>query len=210
MVHPYLRRRNGEEAVTYPHPSLEPILKKTLGVPLFQEQVMRLAVVAADYTPGEADQLRRDMAAWRRSGRIERHRDRFIMRMQAKGIAREFATQVFEQIRGFGDYGFPESHAASFAHIAYASAWLKRHYPTAFALRAPQRPAHGLLRPRHHRRRRQAPRRPGAAGGRPVQRLGLHPGKAGGGSGPVRRTSPGQWTMPAALQPTPCAWACAT
>ncbi len=133
MVHPYLRRRNGEEAVTYPHPSLEPILKKTLGVPLFQEQVMRLAVVAADYTPGEADQLRRDMAAWRRSGRIERHRDRFIMRMQAKGIAREFATQVFEQIRGFGDYGFPESHAASFAHIAYASAWLKRHYPTAFA-----------------------------------------------------------------------------
>ncbi len=133
MVHPYLRRRNGEEEVTYPHPSLEPILKKTLGVPLFQEQVMRLAVVAADYTPGEADQLRRDMAAWRRSGRIERHRDRFISRMQAKGIAREFATQVFEQIRGFGDYGFPESHAASFAHIAYASAWLKRHYPTAFA-----------------------------------------------------------------------------
>ena len=133
MVHPYLRRRNGEEAVAYPHPSLEPILKKTLGVPLFQEQVMRLAVVAADYTPGEADQLRRDMAAWRRSGRIERHRDRFISRMQAKGIAKEFATQVFEQVRGFGDYGFPESHAASFAHIAYASAWLKRHYPTAFA-----------------------------------------------------------------------------
>ena len=133
MVHPYLRRRNGEETVTYPHPSLEPILKKTLGVPLFQEQVMRLAVVAADYTPGEADQLRRDMAAWRRSGRIERHRDRFISRMQAKGIDKEFATQVFEQIRGFGDYGFPESHAASFAHIAYASAWLKRHYPTAFA-----------------------------------------------------------------------------
>ncbi len=133
MVHPYLRRRNGEEEVAYPHPSLEPILKKTLGVPLFQEQVMRLAVVAADYTPGEADQLRRDMAAWRRSGRIERHRDRFITRMQAKGIAKEFATQVFEQIRGFGDYGFPESHAASFAHIAYASAWLKRHYPTAFA-----------------------------------------------------------------------------
>ena len=133
MVHPYLRRRNGEEAVTYPHPSLEPILKKTLGVPLFQEQVMRLAVVAADYTPGEADQLRRDMAAWRRSGRIERHRERFISRMQAKGIAKKFATQVFEQVRGFGDYGFPESHAASFAHIAYASAWLKRHYPTAFA-----------------------------------------------------------------------------
>ena len=133
MVHPYLRRRNGQEAVTYPHPSLEPILEKTLGVSLFQEQVMRLAVVAADYTPGEADQLRRDMAAWRRSGRIERHRDRFISRMQAKGIGKEFATQVFEQIRGFSDYGFPESHAASFAHIAYASAWLKHHYHTAFA-----------------------------------------------------------------------------
>ena len=133
MVHPYLRRRNGEEAVTCPHSSLEPILKKTLGVPLFQEQVMRLAVVAADYTPGEADQLRRDMAAWRRPGRIERHRDRFISRMQAKGIGKEFATQVFEQIRGFSDYGFPESHAASFAHIAYASAWLRRHYPAAFA-----------------------------------------------------------------------------
>ena len=133
MVHPYLRRRNGEEAVSYPHPSLEPILKKTLGVPLFQEQVMRLAVVAANYTPGEADQLRRDMAAWRRSGRLEQHRERFISRMQAKGIAKDFATQVFEQVRGFGDYGFPEGHAASFAHIAYVSAWLKRHYPTAFA-----------------------------------------------------------------------------
>ena len=133
MVHPYLRRRNGEEAVAYPHPSLEPILKKTLGVPLFQEQVMRLAVVAADYTPGEADQLRRDMAAWRRSGRIERHRDRFVSRMRAKGIDKTFADRVFEQILGFRDYGFPESHAASFAHIAYASAWLRCHYHAAFA-----------------------------------------------------------------------------
>ena len=133
MVHPYLRRRNGEEAVAYPHPSLEPILEKTLGVPLFQEQVMRLAVVAADYTPGEADQLRRDMAAWRRVGRIDRHRDRFVSRMRAKGIDAEFADRVFEQIRGFKDYGFPESHAASFAHIAYASAWLRCHYHAAFA-----------------------------------------------------------------------------
>lgn len=108
MVHPYLRRRGGGEPVEYPHPSLEPVLAKTLGVPLFQEQVIRLAMVAADYTPGEADQLRRDMAAWRRSGRIERHRDRLITRMQAKGIAPEFATRVFEQIRGFGEYGFPE------------------------------------------------------------------------------------------------------
>jgi error-prone DNA polymerase len=133
MVHPYLRRRSGEEPVVYPHPSLEPVLKKTLGVPLFQEQVIRLASVAADYTPGEADQLRRDMAAWRRSGRIERHRERLISRMMAKGIEQEFAERVFDQIRGFGEYGFPESHAASFALIAYATAWLKRHYPDVFA-----------------------------------------------------------------------------
>jgi error-prone DNA polymerase len=132
MVHPYLRRRSGEEAVEYPHPSLIPVLKKTLGIPLFQEQVMRLAVVAADYTPGEADQLRRDMAAWRSAGRIERHRQCLIGRMKAKGIEEAFAARVFEQIRGFGEYGFPESHAASFALIAYATAWLKRYYPTEF------------------------------------------------------------------------------
>jgi len=108
MVHPYLRRRAGLEEVVYPHPSLEPVLAKTCGVPLFQEQVMRLAVVAADYTPGEADQLRRDMAAWRRSGRIEQHHERLVSRMAAKGIAPEFAERVFEQIRGFGEYGFPE------------------------------------------------------------------------------------------------------
>ncbi len=132
MVHPYLKRRNGEEEVTYPHPCLEPVLKKTLGVPLFQEQVIRLAMVAADYSPGEADQLRRDMAAWRRSGRIERHRARLIHRMTAKGIALEFAERVFDQIRGFGEYGFPESHAASFALIAYATAWMKCHHPEVF------------------------------------------------------------------------------
>ena len=133
MVHPYLRRRRGEEAVEYPHPSLRPVLEKTLGVPLFQEQVMRLAVVAADYTAGEADQLRRDMAAWRRTGRMERHRSRLLSRMCAKGIAPEFARRVFEQIQGFGEYGFPESHAASFALISYAGAFLLRHYPAEFA-----------------------------------------------------------------------------
>ncbi|HEX9786482.1 MAG TPA: error-prone DNA polymerase, partial [Candidatus Binatia bacterium] len=133
MVHPYLRRRQGKEKVEYPHESLEPVLRRTLGVPLFQEQVMRLAMVVADYTPGEADQLRRDMAAWHRTGRMERHRERLITRMQAKGIGAEFAERVFEQIRGFGEYGFPESHAASFALIAYATAWLKCHYPAEFA-----------------------------------------------------------------------------
>jgi error-prone DNA polymerase len=132
MVHPYLRRRNGLEPVEYPHPCLEGVLEKTLGVPLFQEQVMKLAIVAADYTPGEADQLRRDMAAWRRSGRIEKHRERLVGRMEQKGIAREFAERVFDQIRGFGEYGFPESHAASFALIAYATSWLRKHYPAEF------------------------------------------------------------------------------
>lgn len=132
MVHPYLRRRRGEEQVIYPHPSLQPVLEKTLGVPLFQEQVMKLAVVAADYTPGEADQLRRDMAAWRRTGRIEKHRSRLIERMTAKGITLEFAERVFEQIRGFGEYGFPESHAASFALISYATSYLRCHFPAEF------------------------------------------------------------------------------
>jgi error-prone DNA polymerase len=132
MVHPYLRRRNHEEAVEYPHACLIPVLERTLGVPLFQEQVMRLAIVAADYTPGEADQLRRDMAAWRRSGRLEQHEHRLISRMESKGIAPEFAARVFKQIQGFGEYGFPESHAASFAIISYASSYLRRHYPAEF------------------------------------------------------------------------------
>ena len=132
MVHPYLRRRAGEEPIVYPHACLEPVLAKTLGVPLFQEQVIRLAMVAADYTPGEADQLRRDMAAWRKTGRIERHRERLVSRMTAKGIEVEFAQRVFEQIRGFGEYGFPESHAASFALIAYATAWMRRHHLDVF------------------------------------------------------------------------------
>ena len=132
MVHPYLRRRKGEEEVVYPHPKLERILKKTLGVPIFQEQVMKLSVEAAGYTPGEADQLRRDMAAWRKSGRIEKHRERMVPRMIAQGIPEEFAERIFSQIRGFGEYGFPESHAASFALLAYVTAWLRCHHHDAF------------------------------------------------------------------------------
>ena len=133
MVHPYLRRRAGEEPVTYPHPCLVPVLAKTLGIPIFQEQVIKLAMVAADYQPGEADQLRRDMAAWRRVDRLEQHREKLISRMIAKGITQKFAEQVFDQIRGFGEYGFPESHSASFALIAYAAAYLKCHFPAEFA-----------------------------------------------------------------------------
>jgi error-prone DNA polymerase len=133
MVHPYLRRRSGQEPVTYPSPVVEEVLKKTLGVPLFQEQVMRLAVVAAGFTPGEADQLRRAMGAWRRPGLIEQFRHKLREGMLARKLPLEFADQLYEQIRGFGEYGFPEAHAASFALLAYVSAWLKYRYPTAFA-----------------------------------------------------------------------------
>ncbi|MDP9511614.1 error-prone DNA polymerase [Pseudomonas protegens] len=133
MVHPYLRRRNREEPETYPSPKLEAVLKRTLGVPLFQEQVMQIAIVAADYTPGEADQLRRSMAAWKRHGGLEPHRERLRKGMRKNGYSDEFAAQIFEQIKGFGSYGFPESHAASFALLTYASCWLKCHEPAAFA-----------------------------------------------------------------------------
>ena len=133
MVHPYLRRRNGLEQVTYANEDIRRVLEKTLGVPIFQEQAMRLAVVAAGFTPGEADQLRRAMGAWRRPGIIDQFREKLISGMCQRGFSAEFATQVFQQIRGFGEYGFPESHAASFALLVYVSAWLKRYYPAAFA-----------------------------------------------------------------------------
>ncbi len=132
MVHPYLRRRLGEEDVTYPNDEIRDVLKRTLGVPLFQEQAMRLAVVAAGFTPGEADQLRRAMGAWRRPGIIEQFHQKLIDGMQSKGLSLEFAENVFRQISGFGEYGFPESHAASFALLVYVSSWLKHYYPAAF------------------------------------------------------------------------------
>jgi error-prone DNA polymerase len=133
MVHPYLRRRNGEEVPPYPNDEIKAVLEKTLGVPLFQEQAMRLAVVAAGFTPGEADQLRRAMGAWRRPGIIDQFRKKLIDGMKQRGLTGEFAEQVFHQIRGFGEYGFPESHAASFALLVYVSAWLKCYHPAAFA-----------------------------------------------------------------------------
>ncbi|QXI30868.1 error-prone DNA polymerase [Pseudomonas vanderleydeniana] len=133
MVHPYLRRRHGDEPETYPSDDLKDVLARTKGVPLFQEQVMQIAVVAAGYTPGEADQLRRSMAAWKRHGGLEPHRKRLADGMAARGYKPEFAAQIFEQIKGFGSYGFPESHAASFALLTYASCWLKCHEPAAFA-----------------------------------------------------------------------------
>nr|WP_288355877.1 OB-fold nucleic acid binding domain-containing protein [uncultured Pseudomonas sp.] len=132
MVHLYLRRRTGQEEISYP-PELERVFGRTLGVPLFQEQVMELAILAADYTPGEADQLRRSMAAWKRHGGLEPHRERLTSRMLANGYTAEYAADIFRQIEGFGSYGFPESHAASFALLTYASCWLKCHEPAAFA-----------------------------------------------------------------------------
>jgi error-prone DNA polymerase len=131
MVHPYLRRRQGLEPVDFP-PALQPALARTLGVPIFQEQVMQIAMLAADFSPDEADALRRSMAAWKRRGGVHKFHDLLVQRMQAKGYTAEYAEGIFGQIVGFGEYGFPESHAASFAQLVYVSAWLKRHEPACF------------------------------------------------------------------------------
>ncbi|HIM46319.1 MAG TPA: error-prone DNA polymerase [Alphaproteobacteria bacterium] len=133
MVHPYLRRRSGEEQAVFPSVELEQVLGKTLGVPLFQEQAMKIAIVAAGFTPEEADKLRRAMATFRRTGLVHTFHDKMINGMMERGYDEDFAKRCFRQIEGFGDYGFPESHAASFALLVYVSAWLKCHYPAAFA-----------------------------------------------------------------------------
>jgi error-prone DNA polymerase len=132
MVHPYLRRRQGQESVTYPSPAVRDVLARTLGVPIFQEQVIKLAMVAAGFSAGEADRLRRAMAVWRRKGGLEPFEKRLIEGMHARGYSKQFAQQIFRQIQGFGEYGFPESHAASFALLVYVSAWLKYYEPAAF------------------------------------------------------------------------------
>ncbi len=133
MVHPYLRRRQGKEKVSYASEDVKKVLERTLGVSIFQEQVMQLAVVAAGFTPGEADRLRRAMASWRRRGGIEPFRDKLINGMLSRGYDRKFAEQIFQQMQGFGEYGFPESHAASFALLVYVSSWLKHYEPASFA-----------------------------------------------------------------------------
>ncbi len=134
MVHPYLRRRNGQEEATYPDDRVRDVLKKTLGVPLFQEQAMRLVMVAAGFSAGQADRLRRAMATWKKKGdQIEQFGEQIVTGMMANGYTRHYALRVVEQIKGFSGYGFPESHAASFALLVYVSAWLKHHYPAAFA-----------------------------------------------------------------------------
>ena len=132
MVHPYLRRRNGDEPIDYPSPELKAVLSKTKGVPLFQEQAMQIAIVAADFLPDEADKLRRAMATFRHAGTIHTFREKFVAGMVKNGYGRDFAERCFNQIEGFGEYGFPESHAASFALLVYVSAWIKRHHPEVF------------------------------------------------------------------------------
>src|SRR5258705_5098100 len=132
MVHPYLRRREGKESVTYASEAVKKVLERTLGVSIFQEQVMQLAVVAAGFTPGEADRLRRAMAAWKRRGGIEPFREKLIDGMLERGYEREFAEQIFQQILDFVEYGFPESHAAGVALLVYVSSWIKHHEPAAF------------------------------------------------------------------------------
>ncbi len=133
MVHPYLQRRENPQAVSYPSEALKSVLQRTLGVPIFQEQVMQIAIVAAGFTPGEADGLRRAMAAWKRRGGLTPYRERLLSGMASNGYPSEFAEQIYKQILGFGEYGFPESHAASFALLTYISCWLKCHEPAAFA-----------------------------------------------------------------------------
>ncbi|KAB0325486.1 error-prone DNA polymerase [Janthinobacterium sp. PLB04] len=132
MIHPFLRRRQGIDPVSYPSPEIESVLERTLGIPIFQEQVMQIAMVAAGFSPGEADALRRAMAAWKRKGGLEQFEDKLMHGMAERGYTTEFATSIIGQIRGFAEYGFPESHAASFALLAYASSWLKCHEPAAF------------------------------------------------------------------------------
>ncbi|TWF34947.1 error-prone DNA polymerase [Chitinophaga polysaccharea] len=133
MVHPYLRRRNGEEEVKYPKPELEPILEKTLGVPLFQEQAMKIAMVAARFTASEADELRRSMATFKSGGQVSKFRKKLVDGMVQNGYDAEYAQRIFKQLEGFGSYGFPESHAVSFALLVYVSSWLKCYYPDVFA-----------------------------------------------------------------------------
>src|SRR5258705_5366920 len=133
MVHPYLRRRNKEESVEYPSKELEEILRKTLGVPLFQEQAMKIAIVAAGFTPAEADELRRSMATFKAKGKISYFQEKLIKGMMGNGYSPEYAQRVFRQLEGFGSYGFPESHAASFALLVYVSSWIKCYYPEVFA-----------------------------------------------------------------------------
>ncbi len=174
MVHPYLRRRDGIEPVSFPKPELEAVLGKTLGVPLFQEQAMKMAMVAAGFTAGEADQLRRAMAAWRHAGSIEKFQQKMIDGMLANGYERDFAERCFNQIKGFGEYGFPESHAAIFRTACLRQRVDQTVSPGGLLLCAAQQPADGILCAGTDRARRTRTWRRSASGRGESERLGLH------------------------------------
>jgi len=212
MVHPYLRRRQGLEPVVYPSEAVKEVLGRTLGVPIFQEQVIKVATVAAGFSPGEADQVRRSMAAWRRRGGLEQFRERLITGMVTRGYGREFAQKIYQQILGFGEYGFPESHAASFALLVYVSAWLKHHEPAAFFAALVNSQPMGFYAPAQlirEARRQGVEVRPvdvctsnwdcslePAASGEPALRLGLRLVKGlsqAGGDRLVRARADGRW-----------------
>ena len=185
MVHPYLRRKEGIEKVDIPSPDprfgdkneLKDVLERTLGVPLFQEQAMRIAMVAANFTAVEASKLRRSMATFRRTGEVKLFKKRFVEGMCERGYPRKFVENCFKQIEGFGEYGFPESHAASFALLVYASAWIKCHYPDVFLAALAQQPADGILRDVAACARRAGAWRRGACRRCELIQLGLHAGE---------------------------------
>ena len=189
MMHPYMRRRQKKEAVTYPHPSLEPVLKRTLGVPLFQEQLLRIAMTVANFTGAEAEELRRAVGMRRSWERMKNLEGKLRAGMTANGIDAETQDTIVQNISSFALYGFPESHAASFALIAYASAYFKVKYLAAFTARHPQQPAHGLLRARRAGE--------GCAAARPARKADR---RAGVGVGPARSST-------RAMARCPCAWA---
>ena len=199
-VHPYIRRRNGREPVTYPHPLCENALAKTLGIPLFQEQLMQLAIDVAGFSPVEADRLRQAMAAKRSHGRMAALHDRFTAGAAERGVPCDVVERLWDKLAAFADYGFPESHSVSFAYLVYASSWLKHHYPGGVLCGAAERPAHGLLRPAHPRPGRPSPRgrgahpRPEPLVGRGHPRgSGRRPGRAPGrGVGARGRRRPGR------------------
>ena len=176
MVHPYLRRREGMEKPEYPRPELRAVLEKTLGVPLFQEQAMKVAIVGAGFTPAEADQLRRAMATFKFTGGVSHFYDKLVGGMVERGYPRDFAERTFKQIEGFGSYGFPESHAASFAKIAYASCWMKHHHPDVFCAALLNAQPMGFYAPAQIVRDAQRARRRGPARLHQRQPLGLHAG----------------------------------
>ncbi len=196
MVHPYLRRRQGLEPVVYPSEAVKAVLERTLGIPIFQEQVMQLAMVAAGFTPGEADQLRRAMAAWKKKGGLEPFEARLKQGMEERGYAPEFADRVYRQILGFGDYGFPESHSASFALLVYYSAWMKCHHPGAFLAALLNSQPMGFYSPSQLVQDAQTARRRSEAGRRRVQPVGLHAGRQqrreSGPSWPAHGWGPGR------------------